>query len=104
MWRSSPTGFRGKLPFNFTTASNNLVDIYPTLKLTIRTAFSAKLNEYKQKVAHLKELRKNMSASDSEEELDTSDVFILAQKNHELDDIVSSLKTMEDPQMRYAVL
>jgi ketopantoate reductase len=64
--------------------------------------FSATLNEYKQKVIHLKELRKNMSASDSEQELDTSDVFVLAQKTHELEDIVRSLQTMEDPQMRYA--
>ena len=43
-----------------------------------------------------------MSASDSEQELDTSDVCILAQKTHELEDIVRSLQTMEDPQMRYA--
>ena len=50
---------------------------------------------------HLKELRKNMSASDSEQELDTSDVFMLAQKTRELEDIVRSLQTMEDPQMRY---
>lgn len=64
--------------------------------------FSATLNEYKQKVINLKELRKNMSASDSEQELDTSDVFVLAQKTHELEDIVRSLQTMEDPQMRYA--
>jgi hypothetical protein len=65
--------------------------------------FSASLNEYKQKVVHLKELRKNMSASDSEQELDTSDVFMLAQKTHELEVIVRSLQTMEDPQMRYTL-
>jgi hypothetical protein len=63
--------------------------------------FSATFNEYKHKVVHLKELRKNMSASDSEQELDTSDVFMLAQKTRELEDIVRSLQTMEDPQMRY---
>ena len=63
--------------------------------------YNASLNEYKQKVVHLRELRKNMSASDSEQELDTSDVCILAQKTHELEDIVRSLQTMEDPQMRY---
>lgn len=63
--------------------------------------YNATLNEYKQKVINLKELRKNMSASDSEQELDTSDVFVLAQKTHELEDIVRSLQTMEDPQMRY---
>ena len=62
----------------------------------------ATLNEYRQKVVHLRELHKNMSASDSEQELDTSDVCILAQKTHELEDIVRSLQTMEDPQMRYA--
>ena len=62
---------------------------------------SATLNEYKQKLIHLKELRENMSASDSEQELDTSDVFTLARKTHELEDLVRSLQTMEDPHMRY---
>ncbi|XP_028392422.1 SHC SH2 domain-binding protein 1 homolog B-like isoform X2 [Dendronephthya gigantea] len=63
--------------------------------------YNATLNECKQKSIHLQELRKNMSASDSEQELDTSDVFMLAQKTHEFESIVRSLQTMEDPQMRY---
>ena len=42
-----------------------------------------------------------MSASDSEQELDSSDVFVLGQKTRELEDVVRSLQTMEDPQMRY---
>ena len=52
-------------------------------------------------MVRLKALRKNMSASDSEQELDTSDVFMLGEKTRELEDIVRSLQTMEDPQMRY---
>lgn len=65
------------------------------------TISKAMLNECKQKSTHLKELREAMSASDSEQELDSSDVFTLAQKTHELDSTVRSLQTMEDPQMRY---
>lgn len=57
-------------------------------------------NDYKQKVADLKKLRKDMAASDSEQELDSSDVLSLAQKTHELENIVKSLQTMENPQMR----
>ena len=58
-------------------------------------------NDYKQKVADLKKLRKDMAASDSEQELDSSDVLSLAQKTHELENIVKSLQTMENPQMRW---
>ena len=48
-------------------------------------------------------LRKDMGASDSEEELSTSDVLSLAQRSFELENIVRSLRTMEDPQMRLIV-
>lgn len=41
-----------------------------------------------------------MAASDSEQELDSSDVLSLAKKTHELENIVKSLQTMENPQMR----
>ena len=65
--------------------------------------FEGTLSEYKQKVLHLKELRKDMSASDSEQELDTSDVLVLAKITHELEDVVRFLQSMEDLQMRYAL-
>ena len=56
---------------------------------------------YKQEAMSLKVLRKNMSASDSEEELDSSDVYTLDQKTEELDAIAKSLQVLEDPKMRF---
>ena len=58
-------------------------------------------NDYKQKAADLKKLQKEMAASDSEQELDTSDVLSLAQKTHELEDIVKLLQNMENQQTRF---
>jgi hypothetical protein len=57
--------------------------------------------QYKLKLAELELLRKQMSASDSEQELDDLDVLKCAQKTEECDTLVHSLQMMENPQMRY---
>lgn len=88
------SNLENRLRLHYDIAQNNLSKDF------IRR-YTANYNTYKRKVSELKKFRKDMAASDSEQELETSDVIKLAQKTHELENIVKSLQTMENPQMRY---
>ncbi|XP_020606708.1 SHC SH2 domain-binding protein 1 homolog B-like [Orbicella faveolata] len=57
--------------------------------------------QYKQKLAELKQLQEKMGGSDLGEELDEMDVLRCAQMSEMCESLVHSLQIIENPQMRY---
>lgn len=69
--------------------------------MSLYTYFTDNYAQYKRKLAELELLRDQMSASDSDQELDDLEVLKCAMKTEECNTLVQSLQMMENPQMRY---
>lgn len=58
-------------------------------------------NQYREKLAELKQLQEKIAVSDLDEELDEMDVLKCAQMSEVCESLVHSLQIIENPQMRY---
>lgn len=58
-------------------------------------------NQYRQKLAELKQLQEQMAAKELDQELDEVDVLRCAQMSEFCESLAHSLQIIENPQMRY---
>ena len=69
-----------------------LIDLFP---------WTDSYNQYREKLAELKQLQEKIAVSDLDEELDEMDVLKCAQMSEVCESLVHSLQIIENPQMRY---
>ena len=69
-----------------------LIDLFP---------WTDSYNQYREKLAELKQLQEKIAVSDLDEELDEMDLLKCAQMSEVCESLVHSLQIIENPQMRY---